>query len=153
MNKKRGTSVEFCCKHFNELTNRELYEILHLRFEIFVMEQECLYQDLDGLDLDAYHVFSMQDGYATSCLRVFSPEEGVAVIGRVVTKVHGQGLGGKLLHEGVLTVKKYFPDAKVIRIHAQCYAIGYYRKEGFEVTSEEFMEDGIPHVEMKLVLQ
>ena len=143
--------MEFICKHFNDLTTRELYEILHLRFEIFVTEQECLYQDLDRLDYNAYHVFSMQDGYATSCLRVFSPEDGVAVIGRVVTKVHGQGLGGKLLHEGVLTVKKYFPEAKLIRIHAQSYAIGYYAKEGFTVTSEEFMEDGIPHVEMQLV--
>ena len=142
----------FICKHFNDLTNRELYEILRLRFEIFVMEQECIYQDLDRLDCDAYHVFSMENQEVTSCLRVFSPKDGVAVIGRVVTKVHGQGLGGKLLHEGVLTVKKNFPNARYIRIHAQSYAIGYYQNEGFEVTSEEFMEDGIPHVEMKLII-
>lgn len=142
----------FFCKHFDELTNRELYDILRLRSEIFVVEQNCVCQDMDGKDLEAYHVFSVQDGCVTSCLRVFSPKKGAAVIGRVVTKIHGQGLGGKLLHEGVLAVKKHFPDAKEIRIHAQCYAVGYYAKEGFRVSSEEFMEDGIPHREMVLKL-
>jgi ElaA protein len=144
--------MDFVCKHFDDLSNRELYGIMRLRSEIFVVEQNCVCQDMDGKDIGAYHVFSMESEEVTSCLRVFSPKKGEAVIGRVVTKIHGQGLGGKLLHKGVLTVKKYFPDAKEIRIHAQTYAIGYYAKEGFTVCSEEFLEDGIPHVEMRLTI-
>ena len=88
----------FFIKHFNELTTRELYEILKTRQEIFIIEQDCPYMDIDDLDLDAMHVFSMnEEGRVTSCLRVFMRDEETktAQIGRVVTLTHGEGLGGE----------------------------------------------------------
>ena len=143
-------------KHFDELTTRELYEILKTRQEIFVVEQNCPYMDIDDLDQDATHIFAQDEsGRVTGCLRVFVKEADaengiVAQIGRVVTLVHGQGLGGELLHAAVLFAFEKMHASKIY-LHAQTYAIGYYAKEGFRVVSEEFMEDGIPHVEMECV--
>ena len=146
--------MEFIEKHFGELTTDELYGILKTRAEIFVVEQNCPYQDLDDKDLDAIHLFCYNDaGRVSACLRVFwkDESEGVAQIGRVVTLKHGEGLGGKLLHRGVeIAIEKL--KAKKIYLEAQQYAIGYYRKEGFEVASEPFLEDGIPHVIMERTL-
>lgn len=141
--------MEFTIKHFTELSNRELYEILKTRQEIFIIEQNCPYMDIDDLDLDAIHVFSMnEEGRVTACLRVFMKDEKTAQIGRVVTLVHGEGLGGKILHEGVKVALQHY-KAEKIYLEAQTYAIGYYEKEGFRVISGEFDLDGIPHVEME----
>ncbi|MBR5974632.1 MAG: GNAT family N-acetyltransferase [Clostridiales bacterium] len=166
--------MQLITKNFSELTTRELYEILKTRQEIFVVEQNCPYMDIDDLDLDATHIFEWDEatGRVTGCLRVFVREGGdggkherdeaegacaageksgvVAQIGRVVTLVHGQGLGGELLHAGVHFAFHNL-RAEKIYLHAQTYATGYYAKEGFRVVSEEFMEDGIPHVEMECV--
>ena len=143
--------TELRIKHFNDLTNKELYEILKTRQEIFVVEQNCPYMDIDGLDENSIHVFSVnEEGRVTGCLRVFMRDEKkkVAQIGRVVTLIHGTGLGGILLHKGVEIAFERF-EADSIYLEAQTYAIGYYAKEGFQVVSEEFLEDGIPHVKME----
>ena len=141
--------MEFTIKHFTELSNRELYEILKTRQEIFIIEQNCPYMDIDDLDLDAMHIFSMnEEGRVTACLRVFMKDEKTAQIGRVVTLVHGEGLGGKILHKGVKVALQHY-KAEKIYLEAQTYAIGYYEKEGFRVISGEFDLDGIPHVEME----
>ena len=147
--------MQFVIKHFRDLTTNELYEILKTRFEIFVTEQECIYQDLDDKDQDAYHVFCWNDnGRVAGCLRVFWKDEaaGIAQIGRVVTLEHGLGIGGQMLHQGVELAINQF-HAKKIYLEAQCYATGYYAKEGFEVVSEPFMEDGIPHVQMERIVE
>ena len=146
--------MELLVKHFNELTTMELYEILKTRSEIFVVEQNCVYQDLDDKDQDAYHIFCFNDkGRVAACLRVFWKDEkdSIAQIGRVVTLEHGKGLGGKLLHAGVELAINQF-KAKKIYLEAQDYAKGYYAKEGFEVVSEPFLEDGIPHVKMEKII-
>ena len=143
--------MDLVIKHFNELSTTELYEILKTRSEIFVVEQDCVYQDLDDNDQDAIHVFCWNDkGRVAGCLRVFMRDEenGIVQIGRVVTLEHGKGIGGKLLHKGVEVAVSSFP-AKKIYLEAQAYAIGYYAREGFEVVSDEFLEDGIPHVKME----
>ncbi|MBQ6588307.1 MAG: GNAT family N-acetyltransferase [Butyrivibrio sp.] len=143
--------MELIVKRFDELSTTELYEILKTRSEIFVLEQECLYQDLDDKDQDAVHVFCWNSNRRVAgCLRVFmrDAEKGVVQIGRVVTLEHGKGIGGELLHRGVEVAKEFF-KAQKIYLEAQVYAIGYYAKEGFEVASYEFMEDGIPHVKME----
>ena len=143
--------MKFEIKHFNELSTNELYEILKTRSEIFVVDQNCVYQDLDDKDQDAIHIFCWNDeGRVAACLRVFwkDKDTGVAQIGRVVTLEHGTGLGGRMLHEGVeLAINKF--GARKIYLEAQEYAIGYYAKEGFKVVSEPFLEDGIPHVQME----
>ena len=123
----------FFIKHFNELTTRELYEILKTRQEIFIIEQDCPYMDIDDLDLDAMHVFSMnEEGRVTSCLRVFmrDKETKTAQIGRVVTLTHGEGLGGELLHEGVNVALNHY-KAEKIYLEAQTYAIDTENGDGF----------------------
>ena len=146
--------MELIVKHFDDLSTTELYEILKTRSEIFVVEQNCPYQDLDDHDQQAVHVFCWnEEGRIAACLRVFWRDEknGVAQIGRVVTLKHGLGLGGMILNKGVELARIKFHAAKIY-LEAQQYAIGYYRKEGFEVVSEPFLEDGIPHVKMEKVL-
>ena len=141
-------------KHFDELTNAELYEIMRERVAVFVVEQKCPYQELDGKDIDSYHLFMQrEDGSIAAYLRVLKKkdETGVAQIGRVLTTERGSGLGGALLHAGVLKAQNEY-HADEIYLAAQVYAVGFYQKEGFRVVSEPFLEDGIPHVQMRLSL-
>jgi len=138
-------------KSFNELTLTELYEILRLRAEIFVVEQNCVYQDLDKKDYESIHMFYKDNDEITAYMRAFRKDEETAQMGRVVTRRHGIGLGGKLLKDGVAFIKKIMRP-KRIYIEAQVYAKGYYAREGFKVCSDEFLEDGIPHVQMILDL-
>lgn len=137
-------------KHFNELTAIELYRILRARAEIFVVEQDCVYQDLDNKDLNAWHVwYEDEDGVAAYC-RVLDkgvsyPDEGS--IGRVITVKRGTGLGYKIMMEGIRIAKEKFGQT-ALRISAQQYAQGFYEKCGFARVSEPYLEDGIPHVQM-----
>ncbi len=140
-------------KSFDELTTSELYEILRLRAEIFVVEQDCPYQDLDCKDYKSIHIFYENNiGEVMACARVMQMDEDTLQLGRVVTKFHGIGLGGKLLKTSVEVMKNRF-ESKLVYIEAQSYAAGYYAKVGFQVASEEFLEDGIPHVRMLLDLE
>ena len=143
--------MKLVSKFFEELTTTELYEILKARAEIFVVEQECVYQDLDDKDYKSLHVFYEKEGKVIGYLRSFEKEKNVIQMGRVLTIEHGKGLGGKLLKVGIEEIKTK-QNPKKIFIEAQCYATGYYAREGFKVCSEEFLEDGIPHVEMELVV-
>ena len=136
-------------KNFDELSTNELYEILRARAEIFVVEQNCVYQDLDGIDYESLHVFAEEGGKVTAYLRAFYKDEDTVQMGRVLTLRHGEGLGGKLLREGIAQIRARMHPAKIC-IDAQCYATGFYEREGFRICSEEFLEDGIPHVRMVL---
>ena len=126
-----------------------MYEILRARAEIFVVEQNCVYQDLDGIDYESLHVFAEEGGKVTAYLRAFYKDEDTVQMGRVLTLRHGEGLGGKLLREGIAQIRARMHPAKIC-IDAQCYATGFYEREGFRICSEEFLEDGIPHVRMVL---
>lgn len=137
-------------KHFNELTTMELYRILRARAEIFVVEQDCVYQDLDNKDLNAWHVwYEDEDGVAAYC-RVL--DKGVSYenegsIGRVITVKRGTGLGYKVMMEGIRIAEEKFGQTS-LRISAQQYAQGFYEKCGFVRVSEPYLEDDIPHVQM-----
>lgn len=144
--------MEFVSKFFNELTIIELYEILKARVKIFVVEQKCAYQEIDGIDYRSLHLFYKSNDSITAYLRIFEKEKGVIQIGRVLTVEHRKGFGGKILKEAVSLIKKQM-NSERIYLEAQCYAIGFYEKEGFKVCSEEFLEDGIPHVKMILELE
>lgn len=146
--------MEFAQKTFDELTNRELYEILRAREAVFVVEQNCPYYDIDGLDYPSLHMFYKdEDGSVQACLRIFEKvdEPGTMQIGRLVTVARGVGLGGKILHQAVEWIRENC-DANGIYLEAQQYAIGFYAKEGLQVVSDPFLEDGIPHVQMRLQL-
>ena len=136
-------------KTFNELDASELYGILKLRSQVFVVEQECIYQDLDGRDLDAIHVFLKDGDDVLACLRVLpagSLYEQVC-IGRVVSAIRKKGHGGIILKEGIRAAREHF-GANEIFISAQTHAISFYSSAGFNIVTEEYMDDGIPHVGM-----
>ena len=135
-------------KTFEQLSRRELYEILKARSAVFVVEQTCPYQDIDGGDYDSLHVYLEENGEILAYLRCYVQDEETARIGRVLTLARGQGYGIPLMEAGISAVKEHY-SAKSIYIEAQCYAIGFYEKAGFRVVSEEFLEDNIPHVKME----
>lgn len=143
--------MKLISKFFEELSTVELYEILKARAEIFVVEQNCVYQDLDDKDYHSLHVFGEIDGQIVAYLRAFWKAENVVQVGRVLTMEHGKGYGEVILREGLKQIKEKYQPQKIF-IEAQCYAVGYYEREGFCVCSEEFLEDGIPHVQMELIL-
>ena len=147
----RDMDNRFVCKTFSQLTGSEMYEILKVRQDVFVVEQECIYKDADDIDYVSYHLFSMDsNGKVDAYLRIFKREGETSTwqLGRVLTTKRGIGLGGELLREAIRIVKEEL-SGKEIYIEAQCYALGYYEKAGFVVTSEEFLEDGIPHKAMR----
>ena len=145
--------MKLVSKYFHELTTTELYELLKSRAEIFVVEQNCIYQDLDDKDYHSLHIFYEENGRIIAYLRAFEKDASTktAQIGRVLTLNHGIGLGGKLLEDGIMQIREKL-NPSTIFIEAQCYATGFYEREGFVISSEEFLEDGIPHVEMILKL-
>jgi len=141
--------MELTVKKFEELTASELYEILKARADIFVVEQSCIYNDLDGNDQMAYHVFLHDENGIAAYLRVVPAgvyDDSVR-IGRVITTRRGLGLGSRIMKEGLCVARDRL-SADKITISAQTHAIGFYRKNGFDVVSDEYLEDGIPHVKM-----
>ncbi|MBQ6133527.1 MAG: GNAT family N-acetyltransferase [Lachnospiraceae bacterium] len=139
----------FIAKKFDELSAKEIYEILKARAAIFVVEQQIVYQDMDDRDFESLHVFCEENGIVTAYLRAFEVAPDVVKMGRVLTLQHGQGLGKKLLEFGLEEIKKIY-SPKSITIDSQCHAIGFYEKSGFKVCSGEFLEEGIMHVKMEL---
>jgi ElaA protein len=137
---------------FRELELTEIYALLRLRQEVFVVEQDCPYLDADGLDDRAWHLLGTQDGVLVAYLRAFAPgvvyEDGV--IGRVVThqSVRGQGLGRPLMREGMNRLCRQFGPCS-IRVSAQAHLEPYYRSLGYEVIGPGYDEDGIPHLPMR----
>lgn len=146
--------MELKVRHFDELTARELYAILKLRVDVFVVEQECIYPELDNKDLSAYHVWLEENGEILAYLRVL--EAGISFdevsIGRVIAVHRREGLGTRIVSEGIRVAREKF-CADAIRIEAQTYARGLYEKLGFVQTTEEFLEDGIPHIGMLLEME
>ena len=136
-------------RRFQDLTVDELYAILRLRAEIFVVEQDCAYQDLDDIDQEAWHVYLKEDEEIVGYLRVI--EKGKRLdevsIGRVVSLYRRKGIGSKLMEIGKAVAKDKF-GAKKVKIGAQVQAQPFYEKSGFVQVSEEYLEDGIPHVYM-----
>ncbi|MCM1363850.1 MAG: GNAT family N-acetyltransferase [Faecalibacterium sp.] len=145
--------MELVIRRFDELTLDELYEIIKLRVDVFVVEQNCVYQDLDDKDKSAFHVFLKDDNGIEAYLRVMQAQSdnNVAVIGRVISIKRRCGLGTKVLTAGIEVAKTKF-NAKSIKLAAQTYARRLYEKAGFKQVSDEFLEDGIPHIEMILNL-
>ena len=141
--------MNWILKHFSELSNRELYEILRVRVSVFVVEQTCPYQEIDEADFDAYHLFlTDESGHIRAYLRIFEKDSEFVRLGRILTTERGTGLGLKLIFEGMRVAEELYGKRRFY-IEAQSYAIGFYEKAGFRVVSEEFLEDGIPHVKME----
>jgi ElaA protein len=141
------------CKEFNDLSTEELYSILQLRTEIFVVEQNCVFQDMDGKDEDAYHLMCYEDDRLIAYTRLLP--EGISYrecsIGRVVTKKinRGTGIGKELMAISIEYCYRLFGKSP-IRIGAQLYLEKFYSSFGFKKESDIYIEDGIPHIEMVL---
>lgn len=138
-------------KKFQELTLNQLYDILQLRSEVFVVEQDCVYQDLDGRDHKALHVLGSKDGAVVAYTRIFKSGDYFeqASIGRVVVKSSERkyGYGVDIMKASIDAVETYFKET-TIHISAQCYLLKFYNSLGFEAVGGEYLEDGIPHVGM-----
>lgn len=145
--------MELVIKHFNELCTEELLDICRLRVSVFVVEQKCPYQEIDYADKQAYHIY-LKDDHGIQAYARALPQGTIfdeASVGRVIAVKRRCGLGRRIVEEAVRVAKEKF-DAGVIRIEAQVYARGLYEKVGFIQVSEPFLEDGIPHIIMELVL-
>ncbi len=141
-------------KKFNTLTVNELYKIMALRQEVFVVEQNCPYLDADGVDIYAHHLMLYnEEGQLIAYTRLV-PEgisyEGYTSIGRVVSSpsVRGLGVGKLLMQRSIEAVKAIFGSSQPIKIGAQSYLLAFYQNLGFVPTGEEYLEDGIPHTKM-----
>ncbi|QCX53078.1 GNAT family N-acetyltransferase [Elizabethkingia sp. JS20170427COW] len=138
-------------KTFNELTTEELYQLIRLRIEIFILEQEAPYQDCDNYDQQALHIWAEIDGEVAAYCRMF--DKGIkypeASIGRVISnsKFRGTGLGKKLISLALETMKNKYANPD-IRISAQNYLLPFYGSFGFIPEGETYLEDNLPHTEM-----
>ena len=137
-------------KPFKELTLHELYSFLKLRVDIFVVEQNCPYPELDGADEKAIHLYIKEDDAVIAYLRIIPSKTGTARIGRVVTKIEhrGKGLSSQLMKRAMEYIREHYPEDTMI-LSAQEHLQDYYGSFGFKAVSEVYLEDGIPHVDME----
>ena len=136
-------------KTFHELTTDELYELLRVRSEVFVVEQNCVYQDMDNDDQKSIHLWLTVAGKVVALARVCPAGTHMqeVSIGRVITTERDKGYGKQIMLYAIEAAKKHF-GAKQIDIEAQEYAKGFYESVGFKQSSETFMLDDIPHIRM-----
>jgi ElaA protein len=143
--------LEIKVKSFEELTKHELYDVLQLRSDVFVVEQDCVYQDLDGKDEKALHVIGLKEDKIVAYTRIFKPgfyfDE--ASIGRVVVAKNQRQYkyGYEIMNASVKAIKNKF-NQTLIKISAQCYLKNFYNNVGFKEVGEQYLEDGIPHIAM-----
>ena len=145
--------IHWKIKSFESLSVNELYDILKLRSTIFVVEQNCVYLDLDGKDKVALHLLGEFEGKIVAYSRLFKPRISFdnASIGRVVVDAdfRSRKWGHDLMREAIQGIKTHFGETK-ITIGAQLYLKKFYESHGFIQTSEMYLEDDIPHIEMKM---
>lgn len=141
----------FKIKSFDEISSIELYKILKTRNEVFVVEQDCVYQDCDDKDLKSYHLFLEEEEKVIAYLRILP--KGLSYdeisIGRVlvIKDSRGRGLAQKMLIEAIRFIENEMKETK-IKISAQAYLEKFYKQHGFEAVSDVYLEDDIPHIEM-----
>ena len=143
--------MEIEVKNFEELSTKELYELLQLRSEVFVVEQDCVYQDIDGKDERALHVLGWEDGILVAYARCFQSGDYFddAAIGRILVRENYRKLGyGHEITKASIEAIKINYKADTIKISAQIYLVIFYESHGFKAIGDRYMEDGIPHIAM-----
>lgn len=147
--------MQWQCLRFEQLTTDQLYDIMKLRVDVFVVEQNCPYPELDGHDKaqDVHHVIAYDKGSLMAYLRLLpaGTTYDCVSIGRVITAeaARGKGMGNILLTQGLAYAEQLWPGQD-IEIGAQSHLQSYYGRFGFEPSSDEYLEDGIPHIDMRL---
>ena len=145
--------IEFHCLHFDELSLHQLYDLMKLRQEVFVVEQDCVYLDADDKDQDSWHLMGVDDqrqllAYCRLVKKGVS-YAGYPSIGRVITAEQGRGKGyGQLLIKEAIQQCEQLFGKTALKIGAQTYLLRFYQSFGFNPVGEEYLEDGIPHIHM-----
>ena len=143
--------MEICVKTFSELTIHELHDLMQLRSQVFVVEQDCVYQDIDGKDRKALQILGFHDSKLGAYARCFSPglyfEE--AAIGRIVVDedYRSAGYGDEIVQASIKAIEAHYTSGN-IKLSAQTYLIRFYEKHSFIAEGPEYLEDGIPHIAM-----
>jgi len=143
--------LKIITKSFSDLSINELYDILQLRAEVFIVEQNCVYQDIDSKDKKALHIIGLKNDKIIAYTRIFKSGDyfSEASIGRVVVKQQERkyGYGHQILKASIKAIETNFKTT-VIKISAQTYLKKFYETHGFKQVSEEYLEDNIPHIAM-----
>ena len=143
--------LDIFTKKFNELTTQQLYELLQLRSEVFVVEQDCVYQDIDGKDQKALHILGYKNEKLVAYTRLFKPGDYFkkSSIGRVVVlkKERQHKYGYDIMEASINAINKHYNETE-IKISAQVYLKKFYNNLEFKEIGEEYLEDGIPHIAM-----
>jgi len=143
--------LKISTKTFQDLTTQELYDALQLRSEVFVVEQDCVYQDIDGKDQKALHVLGYKDNELVAYTRIFKPGDYFenASIGRVVVKKEARQFkyGYVIMEASIEAIAAHYNET-AIKISAQTYLTKFYNNLGFKKVGEGYLEDGIPHISM-----
>lgn len=140
--------------HHRELSTTQLYAVLALRCAVFVVEQTCPYQDVDGQDLVAEnrHILGMHGDELVAYARILTPADAAApvAIGRVIVSASARGLnlGNRLMEQALLSCERHWPQ-RSISLSAQAHLLSFYRRLGFEACSDIYLEDDIPHIDMR----
>lgn len=143
--------IHFQVKTFSELSPIDVYDMLRLRSEVFVVEQDCVYQDIDNKDQKAFHVLGYKDDQLIAYSRIFDSGDyfDLPSIGRIVVQEDQRKFkyGHQLVDESIQFILKNFTDKKIL-ISAQTYLTKFYNSHGFQQLGEGYLEDGIPHIKM-----
>ena len=139
--------MNFVVKDFESLTKSELYEILKVRSQIFIVELKMNCMEIDGMDFSALHLFLEEDGKILAYLRAFDKGD-IVKIGRFLSVCHNKGLGTELMQRAMLYIKQNLKAEKIC-LDSQKQAVKFYKKLGFKTVSNEFIEEGIPHFKME----
>lgn len=138
--------MKYFLKTFDKLEKEELYQILKLRQDVFILEQESFYTDIDNIDQKSYHLFIKNDRKIIAYLRIFE-KDGKIIIGRIISRK--KGLGSKIVKKAINESIKIF-GKKYIKISAQVRAMSFYKKFGFKEISKPYDDGGINHIDMIL---
>lgn len=144
--------MELYVKSFDMLSKEELFNIMFERINIFVVEQQCAYQEIDSIDKQALHVFYQEGSTIVAYTRIYEQNDNVH-FGRVLVnpQYRGQGLGRQIVSQTIQEITTRYPQ-HVIKIAGQTYLTTFYTSFGFQIVSEEYLEDGLPHYDMELKL-
>lgn len=143
--------MNLIAKEFSKLTTKELYEIFKARAKVFIVEQGIRCVDMDDVDYQSLHCYYEENGIVTAYLRAYYDGDDAVRIGRVLTIEHGKGVGTQLMKDSIQKIKEKM-NCRRIHLDAQKHAIGFYERLGFAVVSDEFLEEGIPHVVMEMAI-
>ena len=146
--------VKFDVKKFNEIDIKTLHNIFLIRAEVFIVEQQCAYQDIDGKDTNSIHIIGKKKEEIIAYSRIMNLNNDFCSIGRVLVKkdLRKKGLGIKLMKKSIEEATKIY-NKKKIKISAQEYLKNFYEDLGFKHTGKRYLEDGIPHIEMTAILK